>query len=295
MNKVTGIGIVRETKDKCDAILHCNNKHCNKTFDMLESTIMVDGIGGTTWDGAIILYEYLAVLFNDIDTSNKSNINYNIIELGCGAGLCGLLCACHDNVQILMTDGTIDLCDVNVNNFPKSESIDNKSKSTYRSSNISTYELEWKERTDWPVYEQYRINDPLGSISSNSNCNCNISNNMFKLHGNETIIENDNVCVDELEFPYMNLWNKIPSSTKIPLLMPLNTTTSTATSTATAISVISQETEKEEVEIMKEINNNNNNNTNEKIEKQCTGNITNIVIGAEICVLVATTQAHRYH
>jgi hypothetical protein len=70
-----------------------------------ECTSMVDGIGGIVWEGAVLLSQYLR------DHLNPSLCGL-VIELGCGAGLCGLVAA-KMGVRTFLTDREVDLARAN--------------------------------------------------------------------------------------------------------------------------------------------------------------------------------------
>jgi predicted nicotinamide N-methyase len=82
-----------------------NAKNVKKCLKIKESTYMVDGIGGGVWEGAIIMSKLLEAIKVDTD--------HRLIELGCGAGLSGIVAALY-GAKVLLTDRTVDLAEQNV-------------------------------------------------------------------------------------------------------------------------------------------------------------------------------------
>lgn len=76
-------------------------------FTIKENCLMVNGLGGELWDGALVLSEYM--LQNAVAFSRKA-----VLELGCGAGLNGLLSAHLDANAVVLTDEVDDLVQINV-------------------------------------------------------------------------------------------------------------------------------------------------------------------------------------
>ena len=66
-----------------------------------ENTRQVDGIGGTTWDGSLLLCELLL-------RTRAALTECSLLELGCGSGLCGI-CIAADCAVVITTDQEIDL------------------------------------------------------------------------------------------------------------------------------------------------------------------------------------------
>ena len=93
-----------------------------------ESTYMVDGIGGTTWDGSILICEMLVFL--------KSILNScNIIELGAGTGVCGILASALGAKESILSDREIDLIERNIS-F-------NSEHHLLKGSNLYSFPLDW--------------------------------------------------------------------------------------------------------------------------------------------------------
>jgi Lysine methyltransferase len=80
-------------------------KSVEKKLKIKESTFMVDGIGGGVWEGAIIMSKLLE--------ATKIGTKDCVIELGCGAGLSGIVAALN-GAKVLLTDRTVDLAEQNV-------------------------------------------------------------------------------------------------------------------------------------------------------------------------------------
>jgi hypothetical protein len=74
-----------------------------------EDSECVDGIGGITWEGSLLM-AYLLQQYKFLSGTN-------IVELGAGAGLCSLALADNpnnENINLICTDRFIDLAEVNV-------------------------------------------------------------------------------------------------------------------------------------------------------------------------------------
>lgn len=106
---VAAVVAVREGISAFESFLvyypHCDSKNAKKILKIKESTYMVDGIGGGVWEGAIILSRLLE--------ATKVGVRHNIIELGCGAGLSGIVAALN-GARVLLTDRSVDLAEQNV-------------------------------------------------------------------------------------------------------------------------------------------------------------------------------------
>eukprot|EP01041_Mallomonas_annulata_P007791 gene7793-15939_t len=75
----------------------------NGMISVLETSMMVDGIGGVIWDGSFLMCHLL-------ESFNIKDIR--VFELGCGSGLCGILAALL-GADVIMSDQCTDLADVN--------------------------------------------------------------------------------------------------------------------------------------------------------------------------------------
>lgn len=77
-----------------------------------EDTNLVDGIGGTTWEGSIILGRLLEMIFVELDVWDGLN-GCHLLELGCGTGMIGIL-AGKLGFRSTITDRFSDLAALNV-------------------------------------------------------------------------------------------------------------------------------------------------------------------------------------
>lgn len=76
-----------------------------KSIDIIEDCEMVDGLGGTTWDGAFVMASVLEAL----------NLSHShVLELGGGDGLCSIIAAMVSKAQVTSTDRFVDLTLANV-------------------------------------------------------------------------------------------------------------------------------------------------------------------------------------
>ena len=100
---------------------------------------MVDGIGGGVWEGAIVMSSLMeSILLAE----------HSVIELGCGAGLSGII-STLTGAKVLLTDRISDLVLENISLLK--EQLCNKMHSDYHSKvdpcpNISSRELTWNDR-----------------------------------------------------------------------------------------------------------------------------------------------------
>ncbi|KAJ1423342.1 hypothetical protein B484DRAFT_106436 [Ochromonadaceae sp. CCMP2298] len=72
-------------------------------FSIHENTELVDGIGGVSWDGALVLSKVLEQL----------TPAGHLVELGCGAGLAGIV-ASRLGFRATLTDRYADLAALNI-------------------------------------------------------------------------------------------------------------------------------------------------------------------------------------
>ena len=99
---------------------------------------MVDGIGGGVWEGAIVMSSLMeSILLAE----------HSVIELGCGAGLSGII-STLTGAKVLLTDRISDLVLENISLLK--EQLCNKMHSDYHSKvdpcpNISSRELTWND------------------------------------------------------------------------------------------------------------------------------------------------------
>jgi hypothetical protein len=81
------------------------SKHSN--FTLLEDSNQVDGIGGITWEGSVVLGYFMELITQFLSRNSKS-----IIELGAGNGLLGLLTYLL-GYSVTITDRHTDLIELN--------------------------------------------------------------------------------------------------------------------------------------------------------------------------------------
>lgn len=102
----------------------------------MEDTEMVDGLGGQLWDGSLVLSSFLQTI--DAISSQET---LKCVEVGCGSGLCGLVCAAL-GAEVVLTDRFIDLAEKNIQTAKIDFNDDLK---------ISAERLDWtSDRLDLP-------------------------------------------------------------------------------------------------------------------------------------------------
>ena len=113
-------------------------------FELHESSHQVDGIGGTTWGGSLVLGSLL-------DDSLVSDTT--IIELGAGTGVSGVMAAVGNHrASVILTDQEIDLCTTNATTAMHH--------ATTSSSSIRTHVLSWGEQHEAQVLAQLQGSYP---------------------------------------------------------------------------------------------------------------------------------------
>ena len=85
--------------------LYCDAPGLRNSFIIKESTHMVDGIGGGTWEGSILMSKLVEAV--NVDSGHR------IIELGCGAGLSGIVAAIRGS-KTEISDRVVDLAAENI-------------------------------------------------------------------------------------------------------------------------------------------------------------------------------------
>lgn len=85
--------------------LFCDAPGLRNSFIIKESTHMVDGIGGGTWEGSILMSKLVEAI--NVDTEHR------IVELGCGAGLSGIVAAIRGS-KTEISDRVVDLAEENI-------------------------------------------------------------------------------------------------------------------------------------------------------------------------------------
>ncbi|CAH0490190.1 unnamed protein product [Peronospora farinosa] len=74
---------------------------------VVQNTTQVDGLGGEVWAGALVLCEFLEAHDQDVV------LGRDLIELGAGCGLCGLVAASLGAKSVVLTDEYPDLLERN--------------------------------------------------------------------------------------------------------------------------------------------------------------------------------------
>jgi Lysine methyltransferase len=99
----------RESLDAFESYLtyfpFCDAPGIRDSLIIKESTHMVDGIGGGTWEGAILMSKLLEAINVDC--------NHQVVELGCGAGLSGIVAALRGS-RTEISDRVVDLATENI-------------------------------------------------------------------------------------------------------------------------------------------------------------------------------------
>lgn len=82
-----------------------------------EDTDFVDGIGGTTWEGAFLLSNVLENLLAAADDAGNTAYKHHVLELGCGTGVVGITAA-HLGFKTTISDRVSDLAAANLTRNP---------------------------------------------------------------------------------------------------------------------------------------------------------------------------------
>lgn len=147
----------RQQKAKLRYSLH-NNKDIVVNVD--EDTALVDGIGGTTWEGALVLAHVMETIAACAD--NADDVGHcHVLEVGCGTGILGIVT--HKlGFRTTITDRVVDLA---AHNLQQNEAVVAASPTRKRrafSSDDSNYNKTCKSRTqelmhsvdpDYPIEE----------------------------------------------------------------------------------------------------------------------------------------------
>ena len=89
--------------------------HVNDDLVIKESSFMVDGIGGTTWDGSLLLIHFLLKYYAAMSsTVEETALPMEILEIGAGCGVVSLLAAKTGGFNVTCTDREIDLIEENM-------------------------------------------------------------------------------------------------------------------------------------------------------------------------------------
>jgi Lysine methyltransferase len=107
--EVMSFAATRESLDAFESYLtyfpFCDAPGLRDSLIIKESTHMVDGIGGGTWEGAILMSKLLEAINVDC--------NHQVVELGCGAGLSGIVAALRGS-RTEISDRVVDLATENI-------------------------------------------------------------------------------------------------------------------------------------------------------------------------------------
>lgn len=79
----------------------------SKELHLVEDSGQVDGLGGVAWDGALVTARFL---------ESVGGCTGRVVEVGCGAGVLGLMLAAFTSTSVTLTDQTIDLATLNAHN-----------------------------------------------------------------------------------------------------------------------------------------------------------------------------------
>lgn len=103
-----------ENRTKQEAILDFFSRYSTTEYNVRieENTFMVDGIGGTTWEGSLILGRLVGQLLQE----SSACTDMDILELGAGAGLVSLHLA-NMGHSVVVTDRFSDLASQNFASF----------------------------------------------------------------------------------------------------------------------------------------------------------------------------------
>ena len=119
-------------------------------IELKESFEMVDGLGGETWDGEILLTLFLSSL-------NWSSC-VNVIELGCGSGLAGIFSSLNDS-NVILTDHEVDLAEINIK-----KTLDSLLKlEIFQPLLLNSQTLEWKTTEITSLLTQFNTDIIIGA------------------------------------------------------------------------------------------------------------------------------------
>ena len=87
----------------------------NDDLVIKESSFMVDGIGGTTWDGSLVLMWFLLKYRDALSSMMKEfSPSLQILELGAGCGVVSLFVSKIGGFSVTCTDREVDLIEENM-------------------------------------------------------------------------------------------------------------------------------------------------------------------------------------
>ena len=138
-HKMVRVAAIRESFNSYESSLTYHPVSHNvqsRGIKIKESTYMVDGIGGGVWEGAIVLGRVMEAAVT---------AEHNVIELGCGAGLTGIISSLS-GARVLLTDRVTDLADENIILFKQQlDSSTNVNSDNSQKIDISSSELSWED------------------------------------------------------------------------------------------------------------------------------------------------------
>lgn len=140
--------IIKNIINLHESKLEIHNNSLNINYNIIENSYYVDGIGGIVWDGSILTI----FLLNYLNLNNKE-----IIELGCGTGLCGIYCILKGS-NVILTDREIDLAQININSLKEQLQEQNQLLLLNNiNEKIQCYNLVWGENISHIPIKQYDL------------------------------------------------------------------------------------------------------------------------------------------
>ncbi|POM70070.1 Hypothetical protein PHPALM_13557 [Phytophthora palmivora] len=103
-------------------------------IQVVQDTTKVDGLGGEVWAGALVLCEFLEAHDQEVVQGR------DVIELGAGCGLCGLVAATLGAKTVVLTDEYPDLL---ARNIAKNQHLWDDRETDGGLAVVSSGELEW--------------------------------------------------------------------------------------------------------------------------------------------------------
>ncbi|KUF94087.1 Alcohol dehydrogenase 4 [Phytophthora nicotianae] len=123
--------MTRSKQQEHEAAFRLRNDVCVR---VVQDTTKVDGLGGEVWAGALVLCEFLETHDQEVVRER------DVIELGAGCGLCGLVAASLGAKTTVLTDEFPDLL---ARNIAKNQHIWEEREADGSSAIVSSGELEW--------------------------------------------------------------------------------------------------------------------------------------------------------
>lgn len=126
---IRAIRLPSESSTSQAAFMYCSLSSSSSSSNdavicIQEDAGMVDGIGGTNWDGALVVAATLESWLQEMQCSLPLPLlPLRVMELGCGAGLLSIVSrVLHDNSFVVMTDQEDDLARSNADSVIVSKS-----------------------------------------------------------------------------------------------------------------------------------------------------------------------------